>query len=396
MKTQHAIAIVGMGGVFPGANTLDTFWQHLIQKIDAAGPVPAERWIAPASAMVSPSPMPDRALSQRACLIKGFEFDPVGLDLDPDLVTDLDPLFHLVLHAGRQAFAGARTAALDKNRMGIILGAIALPTDSASRIARTILGRSFEEKLFKPGMATNSKFTAIPRNQALAGRVTALPAAILARALNLGGGSFTLDAACASSLYAVKLACDELCAFRADAMMAGGVSRPECLYTQVGFSQLRAISPSGRCAPFDKTADGLVVGEGAGILVLKRLEDALRDQDTIWGVIRGIGVSNDIEGNLLAPSSEGQIRAMQAAYEQAGWSPLDVDLIECHGAATPVGDITELSSLGALWDNLDWKAGQCAIGSVKSMTGHLLTAAGAAGMIKTLLAMHHKTAAAVP
>ena len=189
-----------MGGVFPGANTLDTFWQHLIQKIDAAGPVPAERWIAPASAMVSPSPMPDRALSQRACLIKGFEFDPVGLDLDPDLVTDLDPLFHLVLHAGRQAFAGARTAALDKNRMGIILGAIALPTDSASRIARTILGRSFEEKLFKPGMA-NSKFTAIPRNQALAGRVTALPAAILARALNLGGGSF--DPGCGLCLLTV-------------------------------------------------------------------------------------------------------------------------------------------------------------------------------------------------
>jgi PfaB family protein len=390
MKTQHAIAIVGIGGVFPGANTLDTFWQNLIDKIDAAGPVPAERWIAPASAMYSPSPMTDRALSQRACLIKGFRFDPVGLDLDPDLAMDLDPLFHLALHAGRQAFTGARTDALDKNRIGVTLGAIALPTDSASRIARTILGRSFEEKLIEPD-SKNSKFTALTRNQALAGRVTALPAAILARALNLGGGSFTLDAACASSLYAVKLACDELCAFRADAMLAGGVSRPECLYTQVGFSQLRAISPSGRCAPFDKTADGLVVGEGAGILMLKRLEDALRDQDTIWGVIRGIGVSNDIEGNLLAPSSEGQVRAMQSAYEQADWSPLDVDLIECHGAATPVGDTTELSSLGALWNNLDWKAGQCAIGSVKSMTGHLLTAAGAAGMIKTLLAMHHKT-----
>ena len=388
MKTQHAIAIVGMGGVFPGANTLDTFWQNLIQKIDAAGPVPAERWIAPASAMYNPSPMPDRALSKRACLIKGFKFDPVGLDLAPDLVTDLDPLFHLVLHAGRQAFTGARTAALDKNRIGIILGAIALPTDSASRIARTILGRSFEEKLTG---SEDSKFTAITRNLALAGRVTALPAAILARALNLGGGSFTLDAACASSLYAVKLACDELRAFRADAMMAGGVSRPECLYTQVGFSQLRAISPSGRCAPFDKTADGLVVGEGAGIIVLKRLEDALRDQDTIWGVIRGIGISNDIEGNLLAPSSEGQVRAMQAAYDQAGWSPQDVDLIECHGAGTPVGDITELRSLGELWGNRDWEVGQCPIGSVKSMTGHLLTAAGAAGMIKTLLAMHHKT-----
>ena len=389
MKKQHPIAIVGINGVFPGANKLDTFWQNLINKIDAAGPVPQKRWIAPSSSMYSASPMPDKALSKRACLIKNFKFDPAGLDLDPNLIMDLDPLYHLVLHAGRLAYTDAQTGSLDKGRIGVILGAIALPTDSASRIARIVLGRSFEEKLL--GTLAHSNFTHLTRNQALAGRVTSLPAALLARALNLGGGSFTLDAACASALYAVKLACDELSAFRADAMLAGGVSRPECLYTQVGFSQLKAISPSGRCAPFDKTADGLVVGEGAGVLVLKRLEDALFDKDTIWGIIRGIGLSNDIEGNLLAPGSEGQVRAMQAAYDQAGWAPWDVDHIECHGAGTLVGDITELRSLKTLWGDSGWKTGQCAIGSVKSMTGHLLTAAGAAGMIKTLLGIHHKT-----
>ena len=232
--------------------------------------------------------------------------------------------------------------------------------------------------------------TSFSRAQYLSGRVTSLPGAILARAFGLGGGTYTLDAACASSLYAVKLACDELHAHRTDAMLAGGVSRPNCLFTQVGFSQLKALSPSGRCAPFDEGADGLVVGEGAGILVLKRLADALRDRDPIFGLIQGVGLSNDIRGNLLAPDSEGQVRAMTGAYESCGWSPHDIDLIECHGAGTPLGDLTELHSLIKLWGESGWVKNQCAIGSVKAMIGHLLTAAAAAGMIKTLLALHHK------
>ena len=173
-------------------------------------------------------------------------------------------------------------------------------------------------------------------------------------------------------------------------MLAGGVSRPNSLFTQVGFSQLRALSPSGRCAPFDQSADGLVVGEGAGIVVLKRLGDALRDRDSIYGLIHGVGLSNDMRGNLLAPDSEGQLRAMRRAYDASGWSPDDIDLIECHGAGTPLGDLTELKSLAQLWRNCNWDEGQCRIGSVKSMIGHLLTAAGAAGMIKTLLALHHQ------
>jgi acyl transferase domain-containing protein len=174
-------------------------------------------------------------------------------------------------------------------------------------------------------------------------------------------------------------------------MLAGGVSRPECLYTQVGFSQLRALSHSGRCAPFDKDADGLVVGEGAGIVMLKRLEDAVVDGDTIYTVIQGIGLSNDMSSNLLAPDSEGQVRAMKKAYESADWLPSDVDYIECHGAGTPVGDTTELISLMTLWEKLpEIIPGQCAIGSVKSNIGHLLTGAGAAGLIKTVLGLHHK------
>ena len=218
-----------------------------------------------------------------------------------------------------------------------------------------------------------------------------LPAALVARVLRISGPAYTIDAACGSSLYSLKLAMDELRAGRADAMLCGGVSRPDPLYTQMGFSQLRALSARGKAAPLDHRADGLVVGEGAGMFVLKRLDDALAHGDHIYAVVAGIGLSNDIHGDLLAPSSEGQLRAMRMAYEQAGWGPGDVDLIECHAAGTPVGDAVEVESLKSLWGQSGWKSGQCAIGSVKSNIGHALTAAGAAGLLKVLLALKHET-----
>src|SRR5258708_28113907 len=188
----------------------------------------------------------------------------------------------------------------------------------------------------------------------------------MGRALELGGGSYTLDAACASSLYALKLAADELRAGGADAMLAGGVSRPDCLYTQMGFAQLRALSTTGRCFPFDARANGLMVGEGAGIFLLKRLDDALRHGDHILAVIAGVGLSNDVGGSLLAPSSDGQLRAMRAAYGEAGWSPSDVDLIECHATGTLVGDAVEFQSLLKLLESERAPARRCGIGSVKT------------------------------
>lgn len=381
MAKKSPIAIVGMAGVFPGAADLSQYWQHIVDNVDATAPVPGDRWIADAATVVDPSPQPDKAFHQRACLIRDFQFDPRGLDLDPALLQGLDPMHHLVLHTGREAMAriqaNPETGRLATERTGVILAAIALPTDASSTVTRSLFGGSIQKNY--PG----DPYTP------LGARVTGLPAALLARGLGLGGGTCTLDAACASSLFSIKLACDELHSHRADIMLAGGVSRPDCLYTQIGFSQLRALSPSGRCAPFDAGADGLVVGEGCGIVALKRLSDARRDGDDIHGIIRGIGLSNDIGGNLLAPDAEGQVRAMRQAYAGAGWSPTDVDLIECHGAGTPVGDAVEIESLTRLWGETGWSREQCAIGSVKSMIGHLLTAAGVAGLIKTLFAMKH-------
>ncbi|MFO7965440.1 MAG: beta-ketoacyl synthase N-terminal-like domain-containing protein [Desulfobacterales bacterium] len=387
MRKNDPIAVVGISGIFPGASDLDQFWSNLIHKRSAVDRVKPHRWAAPPEWMVSRSGIQDKAYTARSCHIPEFLVDADGLDIDPALLRELDPLYHFVLHTGKAALNQCRHALVDREKAGVCLAAIVLPTDSATRITRWIFGRDFSERLF----TTAGSHPAPDRHAMLSARVAAFPAALLANALNLGGGAFTLDAACASSLYAVKLACDELRDGRADLMLAGGVSRPDALFTQVGFSQLKALSPSGRCAPFDERADGLVVGEGAGMLVLKRLSDSVRDKDTIYGIIRSIGLSNDMRGNLLAPDTEGQVRAMTRAYDAAGWRPDDVDLIECHGAGTTVGDRIELNSMMALWEGFAWSPGQCPIGSVKSAIGHLLTGAGVAGIIKTLMGLAHHT-----
>ncbi len=382
MNAAHRVAIVGVGGLFPGARTLDGFWQNVLGGVDAAREAPPGRWALELDDVYAPGePSPDRVYSRRACFVEDFAFDAHGLNLPPDLADALDPMFHFALHAARAAVDDAGTKALGA-RVGAIFGNIALPTDGSSRLAEETLGRTFEETV--RGESTAPETPTHPWNRFVAG----LPAGLMAQALGLNARAFTLDAACASSLYAVKLAVDEILADRADAMLCGGVCRPDSLYTQMGFSQLRALSPSGRCAPFDARGDGLVVGEGAGMFVLKRLDRAIADGDRIRAVIAGCGLSNDIGGNLLAPDSEGQLRAMRDAYEAAGWSPDDVDLIECHATGTPVGDAVEFESLCRLRDGGDTS---CVIGSVKSNVGHLLTAAGAAGLMKVLFALRDET-----
>jgi acyl transferase domain-containing protein/3-hydroxymyristoyl/3-hydroxydecanoyl-(acyl carrier protein) dehydratase len=383
---EPRIAIVGLGGLFPtpdgAAATPECFWANVLGAVDASREAPPDRWLIPPDEAFAPGvAVADHVYSKRGYFLGDFTLDMTGLDVSRELMAQLDPLFHLTLAAGKQAFLSAKTMNLNRQRVGVILGNIQLPTDKASALAREVLGPAFEQHLF--GDKRSPRITIEPLNRYVAG----LPAGLLAKALGLGGGSFTLDAACASSLYALKLAADELRAGRADAMLAGGVSRPDCLYTQMGFAQLRALSTSGRCHPFDARASGLVVGEGAGIFVLKRLDDAERDGDCILAVIAGIGLSNDVGGSLLAPSSEGQLRAMRQAYEQAGWSPHDIDLIECHATGTPVGDGVEFQSLKTLWGPNGWRRGQCVIGSVKSTVGHLLTAAGAAGVTKIIHAL---------
>ncbi len=383
MTRDDRVAIVGIGGIFARSPDLDRFWANVRDGVAATREVPPGRWLLDSRDAYDPAvARPDHVYSTRGCFVEGFRLDPEGLDLDPAPLDRLDPMFHLALHAGRAAWRDARTEGVDRSRVGVVFGNIVLPTETASAIARATLGRAFEEAL---GIDAGPPEGFEPLNTRAAG----LPAGLLARALGLGGGAYTIDAACASSLYALKLASDELIAGRADAMLTGGLSRPDPLYTQMGFSQLRALSPTGTASPFGEAADGLVVGEGSGMFVLKRLADAVRQGDTIYGVIAGIGLSNDVDGGLLAPHSEGQLRAMRAAYDRAGWDPTDVDLIECHATGTPVGDAVEFASMRALWAGSEPTPGGCVIGSVKSNVGHALTAAGAAGLLKVLLALKY-------
>jgi acyl transferase domain-containing protein/3-hydroxymyristoyl/3-hydroxydecanoyl-(acyl carrier protein) dehydratase len=383
-ETVDSIAIVGIGGLFPGSSSLDQFWSNICECVDSTSDVPPGRWlIDPDEAYDSRLAQADRVYSRRGGFVALERVQLDEVDLGGPAPARLDPVFRLALYAALEAWRDARTKQIDRRRAGVVFGNIVLPTETVSAWSRDVLAAALEEQL---GLGSKDPGHVETWNAFPAG----LPAAAVARALGLGGVAYTIDAACATSLYSLELAAAELRAGRADAMLCGGVSRPDALYIQMGFSQLRALSARGRASPFDHRADGLVAGEGAGMFVLKRLGDALRDGDHIYGLVAAVGLSNDNQGDLLAPSSEGQLRAMRLAYGRAGWSPTEVDLIECHATGAPVGDAVEAKSLKTLWGETSWRRGQCVIGSVKSNIGHALTAAGAAGLLKVLMALKNR------
>ena len=386
MSPVDPIAIVGLAGQFPGCADLDAFRLAIREGRSLLTPIPSHRGGGIASQMLAEAHgVPDHLVSVAAGLISTpsvVDLRPsfVRAGLNPSQVESLDPLVHLVLRVGVDAWRDA-SISCDLERAGVVMANIALPTDGARDWSAATFGRSANARLGR----RQSSQSPDPLDR----YVTSMPVGLLAQTLGLGGTAFSLDAACASSLYAIALACDELRAGRLDAVIAGGASRPDCLYTSVGFSQLRALSPSGRCQPFSAHADGLVVGEGAGAFVLMRLRDAVDQGVRVRAVLRGEGLSNDREGSLLAPASEGQLRAMEAAYEVAGFAPSTVDLVECHGTGTAKGDSTELQSLTALRSEDDHEQ-RAVIGSVKGNVGHLLTGAGAAGLMKAVFALEDK------
>ena len=389
------IAIVGLGLHFPGAANVQEYWQRLKEAKDLSEQPGPDRWPIDAEKHLSKTPQDDAL----RCL-RGYYLHNLPTPEEEGLPQGIDPVFTLGLNTAKQALKDCSN--INKQRTGVVMAAIALPTDTTSALSEDILGGDFETRLrqklvaaFPEKSAAFNLSTADKQTEPVNLPTTAantapvgLPAQLIANKLGLGLGGYTLDAACASSLVAVALACDELRAHRADAMLAGGLSRPDCLYTQMGFSALRALSPSGVCSPFDAKADGLMVGEGCGLVILKRLEDAVAQNDKIYGVIKSVGLSNDIEGSLVAPSSEGQIRSLRQAYAACGLQPWDIDLIECHGTGTPVGDKVEFDSLQTLWQEAP-QGTLCQLRSVKSMIGHLLTAAGSAGLIRVLLNMQN-------
>ncbi len=363
------IAIVGRACVLPGALSPEELWQAVIAGRDLSSSVPTGRWgLDPASVLCSAdAPQPDHCWSDRGGFVRGFEqlWDPQGFDLPAAELDGLDPLIHWTLHCARESLGqiAARPA-----RIGLVLGNLGFPSESMARFADQV----------RKGETPRD-----PRHRAMSGG----SAALIARALGLTAGSLCLDAACASSLYALKLACDQLNDGEADLMLAGAVQRADPLFLQQGFAALGALSKSGQSRPFHRDADGLIAAEGCALFALKRLADARRDGERIHAVIRGIGLCNDGRGRgLLVPDENGQRRAMQQAYHDAGLRPEQVSLLECHATGTPVGDAAELRSSAAVFA----QAAELPIASLKSNLGHLITAAGGAGIIKLIEALRHR------
>ncbi len=373
--------------MLPGALSPEALWDAVAAGRELVSSVPEGRWgMRRADALCDPQDAcADRTWSNRGGYVTGFEsiWDPNGFAVPATVLEGLDPLVLWTLHAAREALKGeqARSCGMPhelanarasrgpdtptRARTGAIFGNLGFPTPGMAEYAQ--------------GVWTGSG-KGDPRNR----YVSSGAAQVLADALALDAGSFCLDAACASSLYAIKLACDRLQEGSADLMLAGAVQGADDLFLHIGFSALNALSKSGQSRPFHAGADGLLPAEGAAFVALKRLADARRDGDHIHGVIRGIGLSNDGRGKgLLAPAEEGQQRAMRAAFAVAGLRPDQVSLIECHATGTPVGDATELRSTAAVYAG----AVELPIGSLKSNLGHLITTAGAAGLIKVLEAL---------
>ncbi|MEV6166180.1 beta-ketoacyl synthase N-terminal-like domain-containing protein [Streptomyces sp. NPDC052052] len=376
------IAVVGRGCVLPDALDPDTFWDNIAAGRTSLSAIPEDRWRLPRHwAMGSVEDHLDRTWTDAGGYVRGFEsvFDPSGFRIAPERILSLDPLFHWVMHGVRQALREAgREGPLP--RAGLVLGNLSYPTPTGAALAEHVWLSAQRPSLRDALLTGGRRQRPDARNRFSSG----LPARLAARALGLGAGAWSLDAACASSLYAVKLACDRLHDGTADLMVAGAVSRADPLYLHVGFCGLSAASRTGRSRPFHRDADGLVPGEGAGFVALMRLSEVHAARLPVLGVIRGVGLSNDGRGSgLISPSEEGQVRAMRLAYDAAGVAPGTVSLVECHATGTPVGDAVEARGMARVFGAGD----DVPIGSVKSNVGHLLASAGVAGLLKVLGAL---------
>ncbi|MER6534943.1 SDR family NAD(P)-dependent oxidoreductase [Streptomyces sp900105755] len=376
------IAIVGMACMFPGAPDLATFWANVVAGHDAVTEVPVERW-DPAVHHADGS-----TTSKWGGFLPPIPFDPLGYGIPPASLGHIEPVQLLALEAARRALDdagyGTQGREFDRSRTSVVFGAEAGSDLSNAATLRAVLPSYYgkvpdglADQL--PGL-TEDSFPGMLAN-VISGRI--------ANRLDLGGANYTVDAACASSLAAVDVACKELTAGTSDTVLCGGADLHNGINDYVLFSSVHALSPTGRSRAFDGSADGIALGEGVACVVLKRLADAERDGDRIYGVIKGLGSSSDGRSlGLTAPRPEGQRAALLRAYRNAGVSPAQVGLVEAHGTGTVVGDRTELTILSEVFAEAGAVSGGCGLGSVKSQIGHTKCAAGLAGLIKTTLALH--------
>ncbi|MFD9000301.1 SDR family NAD(P)-dependent oxidoreductase [Streptomyces sp. NPDC059582] len=380
------IAVIGMACMFPQAPDLPSFWANVVGGRDAVGEVPPERWDP--AVHYAPEGDGGPTPSKWGGFLPRIPFDPLRYGIPPASLGSIEPVQLLSLEAARRALENAGYGdggrEFDRSRTSVVFGAEAGSDLSNAATLRSVLP-SYYGKV--PGALDDQ----LPRltEDSFPGMLANVISGRIANRLDLGGTNFTVDAACASSLAAVDVACKELVGGTSDVVLCGGADLHNGINDYALFSSVHALSPTGRSRAFDGSADGIALGEGVACVVLKRLADAQRDGDRIYGVIKGLGSSSDGRSlGLTAPRPEGQRAALERAYRNAGVSPADVGLVEAHGTGTVVGDRTELSVLSKVFDAAGAKPGACVLGSVKSQIGHTKCAAGLAGLIKAALSLY--------
>jgi len=389
------VAIIGMACILPGAPDVQTLWANILDKVDAIGEVPPERWDW--RVMFDPDPAArDKVYSRWGGFIDPVELDPLALGMPPKSLESIEPFQLLALLCAQAALrdAGYDTRPFERERTSVILGAGGGGADmSVGYTVRSALPSLLGDA--EPELQQRI-FERLPEwtEDSFAGLLMNVAAGRIANRLDFGGTNYTVDAACASSLSAVGQAARELQMGTSDMALAGGVDAIQNPFAYLCFAKTHALSPSGRCRPFDAAADGIAISEGFATIVLKRLADAERDGDRIYAVIRGVGAASDgRDRSLTAPRPEGQMRALRRAYAQARVSPETVELVEAHGTGTVAGDGAEIKALGTVFREHSERRQWCAVGSVKSMIGHTKATAGVAGVIKAALSLHHRVLA---
>jgi acyl transferase domain-containing protein len=402
---SRAVAVVGVGALLPDAPDAPSFWKNLCEKKYSISEVPKDRWSA--EHYYDPDPAaPDKTYSKIGGWVRGYTFDWRRFKIPPRVAEAMDPGQHWAVSVTAEALAdyGWPNRPLDLDRTGVVLGA-AMGGEyhdvTTLRIMFPELRSALEGVEAFSALAPDVRKAILARwsdavgrsmpsitEDTMPGELTNIISGRVANVLSLRGPSFTADAACASSLAALDAAIDLLVDGHCDAIVSGGVDRNMGASSFVKFCKIGALSATGS-RPFGDGADGFVMGEGAGIFLLKRLADAERDGDKIYCVIRGVGASSDGKGKgITAPNPIGQKLAVQRAWEHAGLDPATCGLVEAHGTSTKVGDVVEAQSLGECYAGAG--RGAIALGSVKSNIGHLKAGAGAAGLLKAVLAIHHQ------
>lgn len=399
------IAIVGMAGLYPDAPDIDRFWENILTRHDAVSEA-APDWLNGADMLDVNSSELLKIYTQRGGFLGDLaRFDAHAFGTMPFSVVGAQPDQFLALKICHDALVDAGYAAghHDHTRTGVILGHSVhvhrANTNGVQQFWFHAQMRELLRTLFpdigpdKVQAAVQMMQDRLPRisSESIPGLVPNILSGRVANRLDLMGPNFVIDAACSSSLISADLAMTELREGRADLMLAGGVNTTTSPLVYGVFCGVEALSRSGTIRPFSAEANGTVLGEGAGAVVLKRLEDALSAEDRIYAVIKAVGQSSDGKSNgLMAPRLEGEVLAMERAYAQSGIDPASIGLIEAHGTGIPLGDRTEISAMRQVFGDRDGMVPTVPLGSVKSMIGHCIPAAGSASLIKNALALSRK------